>query len=124
MIKNYTDLNLRFWYFNGLFSDDGVIIKINNQNAKIAKVSNTLAGKCTLDYSNSNISILNNYFDLMLNTSNHYTEIEVILPPLVYEKLNRVLNVIFNGDVYKVAEITGYDPSGRNKTKIKLLKYR
>ena len=46
----------------------------------------------------------------MLNTSNHYTEIEVILPPLVYEKLNRVLNVIFNGDVYKVAEITGYDP--------------
>ena len=60
----------------------------------------------------------------MLNTSTHYTEIEVILPPLVYEKLNRVLNVIFNGDVYKVAEITGYDPSGRNKTQIKLLKYR
>ena len=29
---------------------------------------------------------------------------------------------VFNGDLYYVAELSGYDPMGRNKTKIKLIR--
>ena len=42
--------------------------------------------------------------------------------PDQYEALNGAILAMFNGDLYYVAEISGYDPTGRNKTKIKLIR--
>ena len=71
---------------------------------------------------NFQLTILSNYFTLIINGSSHYTEIEGYLMPDQYEALNGAILAMFNGDLYYVAEISGYDPTGRNKTKIKLIR--
>jgi len=122
MLKRFTDLPLRFWYFDGLLNDQGANFDFNGVNIGLAKVSNTITGKSVLNYKNQPKTILDNYFTILINSSSHYTEAEAYLTPTQYEALDGSLMAKFNGDLYYVAEISGYDPSGRNKTKLKLIR--
>ena len=88
----------------------------------MAKVSGELGALSILDYENKKASILRNYFKIFVNSASNYSEIELYLTPVQYAKLNGVALVRLNGDLYQVAEITGYDPTGKNKTKIKLIR--
>ncbi len=76
----------------------------------------------TLNYKNQKLTILDNYFTLLIDGSSHFTEVEGYLTPAQYDALNGAIMAMFNGDMYYVSQITGYDPSGRNKTKIKLIR--
>lgn len=126
MKKNYSNLALRFWYYDGLLNDLGATFKFgegrNSRPIKIAKVSNVLAGLSELSYKDKVHSILNNYFSILVDADSHYTVIECYLRPDEYDKLDGSYMVRFNGDFYYVAEIDGYDPLGRNTTKIKLIR--
>jgi len=124
MKKRYTDQALRFWYPDGLLNDSGAGFTFGHLDrpVKIAKVSGELPGLSILNYKNRKLTILDNYFTLLINGGSHYTEVEGFLTPDRYEKLNGSVTAMFNGDIYYVAEISGYDPSGRNKTKIKLIR--
>lgn len=122
MQKRYPNQALRFWYYDGLLNDTGATFKFNHRNLKIAKVSGELPGLSILNYKNKKLTILDNYFTLLINGSSHYTEVEGYLTPVQYEALNGAIMAMFNGDLYYVAELMGYDPMGRNKTKIKLIR--
>jgi hypothetical protein len=122
MKKRYTNLASRFWYSDGLLNDLGTTFDFNGKPLSIVKVSNELPGLSILNYKNQKLTILTNYFTLLINGSSHYTEVEGYLTPDQYEDLNGSLMAMFNGDLYHVAEISGYDPAGRNKTKIKLIR--
>lgn len=122
MEKRYTDLAARFWYYAGLLNDRGADFSFNNVPIMVAEVSNEIPGVSILNYKNRRYTILDNYFTLLINGSSHYTEIEGYLAPDQYEDLNGSTMAMFNGDLYYVAEISGYDPTGRNKSKIKLIR--
>lgn len=115
MEKVYTNLAQRFWFYDGTFE-----AVINGNNVHLARVTNTKGME--LSYENKDNTILSLYFTTLVDANSHYTEIECYLTPDLYEALNGRKKAIFNSDVYYVAEISGYDPSGRNKTKIKLIK--
>lgn len=122
MAKRYTGQALRFWYHTGLLNDLGADFEYNGKPLSIARVSNELPGLSELSYKNRKLSILDNYFTLLIDGGSCYTEIEGYLTPIQYEALNGSLMAMFNGDLYYIAEISGYDPAGRNKTKIKLIR--
>lgn len=122
MKKKYTNQALRFWYPDGLLNDLGVSFEFNKKPLSIIRVSGELPGLSVLNYKNKRLTILDNYFTLLIHGSSHYTEIEGYLTPVQYEALNGAIMAMFNGDLYYVAELTGYDPQGRNKTKIKLIR--
>ena len=122
MKKRYPNQALRFWYPDGLLNDLGATFNFNGKPLSITKVSNELPGLSILSYKNQRLTILDNYFTLLINGSSHYTEVEGYLTPDQYEDLNGSIMAMFNSDLYYVAEISGYDPTGRNKTKIKLIR--
>jgi len=122
MTKKYTDLAMRFWYFDGQLNDLGASFEFNNEALTLAKVSNELAGANILNYKNAKFTLLDNYFTVLVNGASHYTEIEAYITPAQYKALNGAILAKFNGDLYYIAELNGYDPTGRNKTKIKLIR--
>lgn len=119
MDKRYTDLAMRFWYFDGLL---GGTFQFNNEPLLLAKVSNEIEGVNILNYKNARFTLLDNYFTVLINGASHYTEIEAYITPAQYKALNGSILAKFNGDLYYIADLTGYDPTGRNKTKIKLIR--
>jgi hypothetical protein len=77
-----------------------------------------------LNYKNQPDTLLRSFFSIVATNESHYTEIECFLSPEEYEQLDGSTTVQFNGDLYYVAAIEGYDPLGMNKTKLKLIKKR
>lgn len=122
MTKRYTNLALRFWYYDGLLNDRGATFLFNEQPVKLAQVTNAGPGLLTLSYENRPQTILTTYFTVLVGEASHYTEIEGYLSPLQYAALDGTIRARFNGDMYYVAEVSGYDPAGNNKTKIKLIR--
>lgn len=122
MAKSYTDLAYRFWYYDGLLNASGATFIFNGADLKIAKVSNEIAGLSVLSYKNQKYTILDNYFTVLINGSSHYTEVEGYITPTQYQSLDGAIYAMFNRDLYFIAEITGYDPTARNKTKLKLIR--
>lgn len=122
MAKRYTDQAYRFFYFDGLLNALGATFDFNGVDLQLAKVSNTLAGVSELSYENKRLTILDNYFTILINGSSHYTEVEGYITPIQYAQLNGSVMAMFNGDLYFIAELGGYDPTGRNKTKLKLIR--
>lgn len=122
MEKRYTDQAYRFWYYDGLLNDLGATFQFNNHALQIAKVANERPGFSILNYKNRQYTILDNYFTLLINGASHYTEVEGFITPLHYEALDGSIMAMFNGDLYYIAELSAYDPEGRNKTKIKLIR--
>ncbi len=132
--KQYFDKAQRFWFKTGTqrfplgmktvnseeeFPDTGELLP--RKYADIALVDNRFdrSGNLILSYENKPDTLLKNYFFLLDNTS-HYTEIECYLKPEEYERINRSL-VKFNGDLYNVASVDGYDPLCRKPAKLLLI---
>lgn len=122
MLKRYTDLAHRFWYFDGLLNASGATFFFNGNALQLAKVSNQIAGLSILSYKNLPYTILDNYFTILINGSSHYTELEGRITAAMYAQLDGSIMAMFNGDLYFIAELGGYDPTGKNKTNIKLIR--
>ena len=114
--KVYTDLAQRFWYKenNFAYTDN------KNRTFVIAQVKNEIENIIDLNYYNRFYSILRNYFTIFVDKNADYTIVECILTPDEYSKLPYSY-VRFNGDIYIVAEIDGFDPLGRAKATLKLI---
>lgn len=122
MLKRYTDLPYRFWYYDGLLNDLGATFQFNAEDMELAKVSEHLGDASWLNYKNQKFTLLDNYFTILINGASHYTEIEAKITPAQYTALNGAILAKFNGDLYYIAELVGYDATGKNSTKIKLIR--
>ncbi|MDR2954501.1 MAG: hypothetical protein LBV43_05425 [Prevotella sp.] len=116
--KRYYNLTQRFWYKSGLFSTN-----IDSTPIQLATVSERYDGKLKmiLDYEDKPESILRNYFLIMVDNDNNYTTVSCYLTANEYANLNKSL-IKFNGDLYNVVEVDGYDPLGKNKATLKLIR--
>ncbi|NDV69246.1 hypothetical protein [Dysgonomonas sp. 25] len=120
MMKSYTDKAQRFWYK----ADGSYRVKINNKvEVDAALVTDTFdkGQRMELDYKDKPDSILRNYFTILADAQNCYTQVECYLSPEEYDMLEHCL-IRFNGDLYHAAEVEGYDPLGMRKTTLKLIR--
>lgn len=117
--KKYFNSAQRFWYPTKKTQQ---VMLYGNTPVDLALVSNTYKGDKTLElnYEDKPNSIMRNYFMLLTNERN-YTSVECFLSPEEYADLGNSY-IKFNGDLYIVAEADGYDPMGKSKTKLKLIK--
>lgn len=118
--KTYTNLAQRFFYFKDTFQFGENII---TENPLLASVSGSFdeTNLMTLNYKNKENTILTKYFNILKDSNNNYTTIECYLSPKEYSLLANS-TVKLNGDLYYVAEIDGYDPLGRKKATLKLIR--
>ena len=117
--KRYTNLAQRFFYFKDTYQVPNYVIR---EQPYLALVSSYLgSGNITLDYKNKPNSILSTYFNLLTNNENCYTTVDCYLTPEEYNNINNSI-VKLNGDLYYIAEIDGYDPLGRRKATLKLIR--
>ena len=87
----------------------------------IYTVSNVKDG-VNLSYKDTERSLLSEYFNIKAYLASNYVEIEVYLTSEEYNRLKNGALVHFDSDLYEVVNIDGYDPSGFNPTKLKLMK--
>lgn len=119
--KRGTGFPYRFWLRDGLLTDGGAYFIFSGRNIKPAKVS-TVKNGFEISYKENKGTILKTFFTLLLNTSACYTTLTGRLEAIKYAAMDGVITAKWNGDLYTIAEITGYDPTGRNRTEIKLIK--
>ena len=81
---------------------------------------NSLDG-VNLSYKTTEESLLK-YFNVTPYLASNYVEIEAYLSPEEYNDLKNGAMVHFDKDLYLVSEISGYDPTNYNTTKIKMIK--
>lgn len=75
-----------------------------------------------LSYKDNEKSIATEFFNIHPLLASNYVTVEVYLTPQEYKLIKDGALVKFDSDLHYVSEISGYDPSGNNKTKIKLIK--
>lgn len=117
--KRYFNLRQRFWYN----TKKNRIMKVVNKDVPLAMVQNRYEDDrhpLSLDYEDKPESIARNYF-LLTDNQSSYTIVEC---NLTADEYNRIFEnyVRFNGDLYIVAEVDGYDPLGLRPAKLKLIK--
>ena len=118
--KYQKDRSQRFWYKKG----ETFQASFNkSERFEIALVQNNIEGTkpMNLDYKNEPGSILRNYFTLLTDVGNSYTIVECFLRPDEYVNIGESL-VRFNGDLYSVASVDGYDPLCKKKATLKLIR--
>ena len=122
--KLYTSYAQRFWYYKGLLNDVAGNISIGGKDLKLADVSNTFNKDkiLILDYKNKGNTILTTYFTVIASNDTNYTEIECYLTPDEYDRLDGSSLVKWNGDLYYISSIEGYDITEKNKAKLKLIR--
>lgn len=122
--KLYTSLSQRFWYYKGLLNDVAGDIAIGGKQLKLADVSNTFNKDkiLDLDYKSKSNSILTTYFTVIVSNDTNYTEIECYLTPDEYDRLDGSSLVKWNGDLYYISSVDGYDITEKNRTKLKLIR--
>lgn len=126
MKKLYTNYRQRFWYKSEKPDNVGVVWggTDNPTELILPRLSYSLNGDeiFTLNYYNNSNSILTTYFSIIATDDSNYTYVECYLSSDEYEQLDGNKLVKLNGDLYYVAAVEGYDPMGRNKTKLKLIR--
>ena len=123
----------RFWFRNQNVLSVGV--PISNDVYYASEFSPHYSGKtmyiCTpinqqnginLSYRDNEVSLVTEYFNIYPMLSSNYVNIEAFLNPIEYIQIKDGALVHFDSDLYYTSEISGYDPSGANPTKLKLIK--
>lgn len=75
-----------------------------------------------LSYKDTETSIATEYFNIHPMLASNYVNVETFLNPMEYIQIKGGALVHFDSDLYYTSEISGYDPSGANPTKLKLIK--
>lgn len=119
----------RFWFRQPL-TEDFVYLssyrKPTVQNPNPEKVYLTYPtnsyNTVNLSYKDSEKSLLTEYFNFVPLLSSNYVTVEVYLTPEEYKQIKCGAKVKYCTDIYWASEISGFDPSGANKTTLKLIK--
>ena len=115
----------RFWYRDQV-SQESVWLSSRLANGKRESVDlvypvNQWNG-FNLSYKDTEKSIVTEYFNIHPMLSSNYVTVEVYLTPEEYQDIKGGALVHYDSDLYYCSEINGYDPSGGNRTKLKLIK--
>lgn len=115
----------RFWYRDQV-SQESVWLSSQLANGTRESVDLTYPmnrwNGFNLSYKDTEKSIVTEYFNIHPMLSSNYVTVEVYLTPEEYQDIKGGALVHYDSDLYYCSEINGYDPSGGNRTKLKLIK--
>lgn len=114
-------LTQRFWYRQPLTQDHVWLSSHMHEAVYLTYPVNNQNG-FNLSYKDSETSIATEYFNIMPLLASNYVVLECYITPKEYKELKGGALVHLDSDLYYVSEISGYDASGRNRTKLKLIK--
>lgn len=115
----------RFWYRDQLSSDYVYLSSIlSNGTREIIDLTYPMNSwlNFNLSYKDTEESIASEYFNIHPMLASNYVNVETYLTPQEYKLIKNGALVHLDSDLYYTSEISGYDASGRNKTKLKLIK--
>ena len=115
----------RFWYRNQISSDYVYLSSIlSNGTREMIHLTYPMNSwmNFNLSYKDTEKSILTEYFNCAPMLASNYVTVETYLTPQEYKLIKAGALVKFDDDLHYVSEIIGYDCSGRNRTKLKLIK--
>lgn len=111
----------RFWFKPQKLEGITLPLKGRDESMNVYIPKNT-QGNFNLSYRNTEESILSKFFNVSSYLASNYVEVEVYLTPEEYNRLKNGALVRFNSDNHYVAQISGYDASGKNPTKLLMYK--
>ena len=114
-------LTQRFWFRQPVTTDKVQLASYQHEDVYLTYPTNAYQ-TVNLSYKDSEKSLLTEYFNFVPLLSSNYVTVDVYLTPSEYKQIKCGAKVKFCTDIYWVSEITGYDPSGANKTTLKLIK--
>ena len=118
-------LTQRFWFRDQVSQEYVYLssIKANGSKEYIDLVYPINSWKgFNLSYKDTEMSLVTEYFNVSPMLSSNYVNVDVYLTPDEYRMIKGGALVNFDSDLYYVSEISGFDPSGGNTTKLKLIK--
>ena len=114
-------LTQRFWY-RGKVSQEYIWLSSHMEEKIWLTYPINNLDRFNLSYKDSEKSIVTEYFNVSPMLNSNYVNVEVFLTPDEYNSIKGGALVHFDSDLYYTSEISGYDPSGSNRTKLKLIK--
>lgn len=114
-------LSQRFWYRPTGTTKSVVLADANKETVNIY-LPERVYGETNISYKDSEKSLLTEYFNLAPQLGSNYLNIEVDLTAEEYTMLKGGAFGHIDSDLYNVCDITGYDPTHRNPTKLKMMK--
>jgi hypothetical protein len=114
-------LTQRFFYRGELTTDYVILSDSMHESVNLLYPMNSL-DNFNLSYKDSEMSLATEYFNIHPLLASNYVVVEVYLNPEEYKLIKDGALVRFDNDLYYTSEISGFDPSGSNTTKLKLIK--
>lgn len=114
-------LTQRLWYRQAPSEQYVWLSDYMREKVWLAYPTNT-RNRFNLSYKDSETSIVSEYFNIYPMLSSNYVSIEAFINPQEYINIKNGALVHYDSDLYYTSEISGFDPSGNNPTKLKLIK--
>ena len=114
-------LTQRFW-FRGTPTDMYVNLADHQHEKVFLTVPEKTLNGFNLSYKDSEESLLTNYFNANPLLASNFEECEVYISPIEYQLLKDGAMCHYDDDLYYISEISGYDPTCNNTTKLKMIK--
>ena len=121
MVHDGYSLSQRFW-FRQLKSNEYINLNDTTSSTVYLCYPTNVYNDFNLSYKDTEKSIVTEYFNISPMLASNYVTIEVNITPQEYNDIKRGALVHFDSDLYYTSEISGFDPSGKNPTKLKLIK--
>lgn len=113
-------LKQRLWYRTT--EKKGTVYTENGEPIDVYIPVNRKDSYPELDYKTEHKSLLTEYYNIRQSTDSNYIEVEAYLTPDEYMRLKKGAPIHFDSDIYDICTITGYDPTGGNRTRLKAMK--
>lgn len=114
-------LSQRFWYRQTPSSEYVWTSDVLHEMIYLSYPTNSWNG-FNLSYKDTEKSLATEYFNIYPMLSSNYVKVDVYITPQEYSDIKNGVLIHFESDLYYISEISGYDPSGSNKTTLKLIK--
>lgn len=121
MKKDCLDKKLRYWFRNNTATGKSVTLTSTDETVNIYLPTDNYTG-VVMNYKDVNSSLLRRYFNVNMDIKNEQVDVDVRLTPDEFVMLNNGASVKFDDCLYRVLEIQGFDPSGRNETTLSLMR--
>ena len=114
-------LTQRFWFRQNPSQYTRQLASWMDENVYL-DIPTPLLDDVMMSYKYTEKSLLTELFNVYPRLSSNYVTVNVYLTPQEYMLLKAGTKVKFNDDIYICCEISGFDASGTNLTKLKLMK--
>lgn len=107
----------RFWFRNDVTN---ITLPLPNDKEYNITLPVITKDDITLNYNLNQNSLLTHFFDVDKKMKDEVT-VECYITPEEYSMLTKGANVKFNDDIYQIKQVDGFDPTGKNTTKLTLM---